>query len=284
MSKKHIKRKYKDTIFRMIFKERKELLSLYNAINGTNYTNLEELQITTLENAIYLSMKNDVSCCIDMNLQLYEQQSTVNPNMAIRFYQYYSKLLEKFLVGKKLYSRKRIMLPTPQFYVLYNGEEVQPERKLIKLSDSFVHKTEPFSVDLFATQLNINPGYNETLKEKCPMLMQYVEYVSRVRNYSHRMPLKEAVSKAIDECIKENILKDFLLKNKAQVVEMCIFEFDEEEYKKTIYEEAYEDGEAAGEAAGKRTIARNMKVKGMDNGFISEMTGLSVEEIQGIVP
>ena len=66
--------KYKDTVFRMLYKSKKELLSLYNAVNGTSYVNEDDLEIVTLENAVYMSMKNDISCLLDMNLQIYEQQ------------------------------------------------------------------------------------------------------------------------------------------------------------------------------------------------------------------
>ena len=71
-----VNRNYKDTIFRMLFSDRKNLLSLYNAINGTSYMNPEDLEIVTLENAIYMGMKNDLSFIIDTNLFLYEHQST----------------------------------------------------------------------------------------------------------------------------------------------------------------------------------------------------------------
>ncbi len=88
-------RNYRDTIFRMLFREKTELLSLFNAVHGTKYENPEELEITTLENAVYMSMKNDISCVLDMQLVLYEHQSTVNPNMPLRDLFYVSKLLEE---------------------------------------------------------------------------------------------------------------------------------------------------------------------------------------------
>ncbi len=250
MSEEHVNRKYKDSVFRMAFKDKKELLSLYNAINGTHHENPEELEITTLENAVYMSMKNDVSCCLDMNLQLYEQQSTVNPNMPKRFLEYFCIIMEQMLLCFDIYSSKLIPLPTPKFFIFYNGVSPQPEEKLIKLSDCFVHKQEAPELELIAHQININPGYNEELKKNCPTLMQYVEYVTRVRTYNETMPLKDAVANAIEECINEDILKEFLLKNKAQVTNMSIFEYDEEKHKRTIYEEAFEDGEKKGETVG----------------------------------
>lgn len=246
MAKKHVKRNFKDTVWGTLYAQKKELLELYNGINHTHYENPDELEIKTVKDAIFMGMKNDVSCCVDMRLQLYEQQSTVNPNMPKRMLGYSVQQIEEMVAHYDIYSGKMIPLPTPKFFVFYNGVADQPEEKYIKLSDCYVHKEENPSLELIVKQLNINPGYNEELKKKCPTLMQYVEYVSRVRHYSQTLPLKEAVIKAVDECIKEGILREFLIKNKAQVIKMSIFEYDREKHMKTLYEEAYEDGEEAG--------------------------------------
>ena len=77
-------RKYKDTVFRMLFTDRKNLLSLYNAVNGSSYEDPDALEIVTLENAIYMGMKNDLAFIVDTGLFLYEHQSTYNPNMPLR--------------------------------------------------------------------------------------------------------------------------------------------------------------------------------------------------------
>ncbi|MCR5755765.1 MAG: hypothetical protein K6G30_13250 [Acetatifactor sp.] len=125
--KNHVIRTYKDTVFRMLFTDRKELLELYNAVNDTEYQNPEELIITTLDSAIFMTIKNDVSFVVDMRLGLYEQQSTVNPNMPLRNLLYVSQVYEELVVRTDLYSRKRIMLPAPHFITFYNGEEIQGE-------------------------------------------------------------------------------------------------------------------------------------------------------------
>ncbi|MBO5509206.1 MAG: hypothetical protein J5962_01970, partial [Lachnospiraceae bacterium] len=105
------KREYKDTVFRMLFSEKKELLSLYNAVNDTSYDNPDELQITTLKNAIYMTVKNDISCVIDMRLNLYEHQSTVNPNIPLRDLDYVSRTYSAFYRDKDIYSPRMIKLP-----------------------------------------------------------------------------------------------------------------------------------------------------------------------------
>ena len=238
----YVKTQYKDTLFRMLFREKQKLLELYNAINNTDYTNPEELEVVTLENAVYMSIKNDVSCLLDMRIQLYEQQSTVNPNMPLRDLMYVCDQYEKYIINKDIYSRRLIKLPTPKFVVFYNGTEKQPERKELHLSDAFEVTEGHPALDLHVTQLNINQGYNAALLEKCPTLFQYMQYVDQVREYRKNVPLEEAVQLAVDNCIKSGILKDFLLANKAEVIKMSIYEYDEELHKKTLHDEGYEDG------------------------------------------
>ncbi|MCM1170796.1 MAG: hypothetical protein NC393_01590 [Clostridium sp.] len=237
---------YRDTVFRMLLRDKRKLLALYNGINGTNYDNPDDLEIVTLENAIYMSCKNDVACVIDFTLDMYEQQSTVNPNMPFRYLRYVSRVFEKLTIYDNIYSRKLIKLPTPKFIVFYNGSEPQPEYKEYRLSDAYITKTAKVSLELIVTQLNINQGYNSELMEKCPDLFQYMQYVSKIREYNKDMPLEEAVPKAVDECINEGILEEFLLLNKAEVVSMSIFEYDAELHMKMEREEAFEDGRAEG--------------------------------------
>ena len=254
----------RDTVFRMLFRDKKQLLSLYNAIAGTHYTDENELEIKTLENAIYMAYKNDMAFLIRTDLHLYEQQSTFNPNMPLRFFQYFSEVLEKNYITTKIYTKTRIMLPAPTFVVFYNGKEEQPERRELRLSDSFEgirtkdDKTgesvleKPVNLELVAVQLNINPGYNEKLKKACPALMGYVEYWEKIRkNKESGMSFEEAVKSAVDECIREGILSEFFRKNKAEVEKMSIFEFDQKEYEQLIREEAKEEGRAEGEAKGR---------------------------------
>lgn len=238
----YIETKYKDTLFRMLFKEKTRLLELYNAINNTAYNDPEELEIVTLENAVYLSMKNDISCLVDMRIQLYEQQSTVNPNMPLRDLMYVCTQYEKLIIKKDLYSRRLIKLPTPKFVVFYNGVEKQPEQLELYLSDAFEIPEESPALELCVTQYNINEGFNKELLDKCPTLFHYMQYVSLVREYRRTMPLSEAVPKIVDYCIAHGILSDFLLANKAEVMKMTIFEYDEEQHKQTLLSEGYEDG------------------------------------------
>lgn len=239
-------RSHKDTLFRMIFKEPRELLSLYNALNGTAYTDPNDLEIVTLENAIYMNVKNDLACVIDCHLNLYEHQSTVNPNMPLRDLVYVAKEYEKLFTDSTLYSVKQVKIPTPSFIVFYNGTASQPERLERKLSDAFEVPVEHPALELKVIQININAGFNKELLDKCKTLQEYTLYVERVRKYAKTKPLTEAVEQAVQECIKENILAKFLRKYRAEAISMSIFEYDEERemalIRQSILEVGYEEG------------------------------------------
>lgn len=168
-----VEKKYKDKLFRMIFKEKDKLLSLYNAVNKSNYTNPEELEIVTLENAIYMNMKNDLAYLIDDWLNVYEHKSTVNLNMPLRDLVYVAKEYRKLTAEESLYSTELIKLPSPRFIVFYNGTRKQPEKQVLKLSDAYEKITEDPELELRVTVLNINAGYNTELLEACQTLKEY---------------------------------------------------------------------------------------------------------------
>ena len=236
-------REYKDTVFRMLFSEKTELLSLYNALNGTSYEDPEELEITTLKNAIYMTVKNDISCVIDMRLNLYEHQSTVNPNIPLRDLDYVARTYSLFYRDEDIYSPRMIRLPNPKFIVFYNGLDKQPARREMRLSDAYANREEQPSLELIVVQININPGYNDELLKSCPSLYGYMQFVEKIRENQKTMPLTEAVTQAVNDCIKEDILADFLKKNKAEVVSMSLFEYDEKKHERTMMEIGREQGD-----------------------------------------
>ncbi len=253
------KRNYKDTVFRMLFLDKRRLLSLYNAVNGSHHENPKDLQIVTLENAIYMSVKNDLAFIVDLQLHLYEHQSTVNPNMPLRFLQYVAKEYEKLTTKESLYTSRLVEIPTPRFVVFYNGVDKQPERQILSLSNAFLTKQDEPRLELQVEVLNINEGYNRQIKEQCKALEEYMQYVDYVRKEAADKELEDAVSSAVDKCIEQGILSDFLLTNKAEVVSMSIFEYDEEKTKKAWIE--------IGEARGmERGIERGME-RGMELGI-----------------
>ena len=203
------KRSYKDSLFRMLFQEPRQLLDLFNAVNGTDYQNPQDLEIVTLENAIYL-------------------------NMPLRILLYAAREYQKLIKDDSLYASTLLKLPAPHFVVFYNGELDIPERTVLRLSDAYEKPAEKPDLELSVTVLNINSGFNESLKETCSLMGGYMQYVERVRHYTKTMHLDQAVSKAVDDCIQEGILAEFLTSWKSEVIAMSIFEYDVKREKKKL--------------------------------------------------
>ena len=241
-----VNRNYKDTVFRMLFSDRKNLLSLYNAISGAHYDNPEMLEIVTLENAIYMGMKNDLAFIIDTDLFLYEHQSTYNPNMPLRDLFYISSEYQKLVDKKSLYSSILQKIPAPQFIVFYNGTEKRRDSWVNHLSEAFENLPGNPKLELEVLTININEGHNEELMEHCQTLKEYAKYVNCVRKYARELELNEAVKLAVDECIRNNILSEFLRANKSEVISMSIFEYDKEEEERKLRKAEYEAGVADG--------------------------------------
>lgn len=269
---------YKDSMFRMLYLDKGELLSLYNAVNGTDYTDADSLEINTLQNAIYMKMKNDVSFLFYFQVNLYEHQSTVNPNMPLRDLFYVADLLQNYVKDYNLYGRGLIKIPAPRFIVFYNGKEKQPERRVYRLSDAFSKKQEEPELELTVTVLNINAGNNAELLGKCKTLREYMQYIERVRGYADQMPIDEAVERAIAECINEGILVDFLKRNRAEARKVSIYEYNEELYLATVRQEGYEDGLSEGLERG---ISQGI-AQGITQGIIQSI--LELLEDLGTVP
>lgn len=239
-------RTYKDRVFRMIFKDKEKLLELYNAVNGTNHQNPNDMTVTTLQNAIYINMKNDLSFILYDYLSLYEHQSTRNPNMPLRNLLYISSVYSNLLKHQNLHSTKLVQIPNPKFVVFYNGTDPIPERMEQKLSEAYFHQTEEPELELRVTVLNINLGHNRELAEKCRALGEYMQFVDKVRRYQQNFPLESALEITMEECIREGVLKDFLENNKAEVKSMSIFEFDEESFRRAEREYGRELGHEEG--------------------------------------
>ena len=252
-------KKYKDTIFRMLFSDKKNMLSLYNALNGKNYSDCDQLEIVTLENAIYMSMKNDLAFILDLALFLWEHQSTYNPNIPLRDLMYIAKEYEKYIKEKgiSLYSNRQQKIPAPQFIVFYNGNRKIGERMEHRLSDAYETSNGEPALELKVLVININEGYNQKLMESCQILKEYAQYVSKVRTYKKTLKLNEAVEKAVEECIQEGILREFFLKHRAEVVAMSIFEYDREWEEEILRKEEFEAGKELGEQLGKEKERKN---------------------------
>lgn len=240
-----VTRNHKDALFQLAYKDNpKEALNLYNAMNGSNYTDASKLELVFLDRGFILGMENDESFIFDQTLNVFEQQSTINPNMPLRGLFYFADLYRKIIrPHSKLYGSTLVKIPTPKYVVLYNGvRKMKEDCKLLKLSDAFKKKDETGRYEWTATVLNINPGHNDKLLENCKLLKDYTTFVVRVRDHIHSGILKQdAVKQAVDECISQGIFTDVLHRYKKEVLEMSYLEFDEEEFSEMLREEGREE-------------------------------------------
>lgn len=283
--RRKVRRNVKDRLFRFLFEKDKEaLLQLYNALNGTNYRDASELQVVTIESAVYVVMKNDLAFVLAGTLNLYEHQSTYSPNLPVRFLIYlaeeYQKLIEQ--AQTSLYGSARIALPAPQCVVFYNGKQDEPEEKILRLSDSFMNREKPADVELKVRMLNINYGHNSALMEQCRTLREYAQFVALARQYiAEGMQLQEALNEAIDYCIEQGILNETLREHRAEVLGMLLEEFDVDKYEKTLRMEGMEIGRRQGIAEGIEQGARALIETSLEfKSTKEETTGRLMEKLQ----
>lgn len=257
----YLNRKYKDRLFRFIFSDKGNLLQLYNAINDSHYSNPDDLVITTIDDVVYMGMKNDLSFIIDDIMSLYEHQSTYSPNLPLRGLFYFSAMYRNYIepMKQKLYTDSPLRIPFPVYLVFYNGSMEEPERKEILLSDLFIQNGKGLqpALECTALLLNINVGHNQELMEKCRILKEYAQFIHTIRSkISVGLPFQEAVENAVDDCISQNILSEILRKNKAEVIDMILTEYDENEFREFLKEDSWKKGHEAGIQTGIREIIR----------------------------
>ena len=219
--------------------------------------------------------------------------------MPMRGLVYVSRVYERLFGKKNLYREKAIPIPKPEIIVLYNGKDYMPDKQELKLSDMFIDLCvgEVPNLECVVKVFNINKGHNEELAKRSEALSGYENFIYLIREYAKSMERSSAIVRAIDDCIRGNVLKEFLERNASEVRNM-LFGWDWDEAKEVWQEEAREDGVAIGEARGvaigevrgeargrEETVlqtARKMKAKGLNIALIAEITGLSEAEIEGL--
>ena len=281
-SMSNVARNHKDNVFCLLYREKKNLLSLYNAMNGTSYENERELEVVTLEEAICMKMRNDAAFVIDSTLNLYEQQASVNPNMPLRDLYYVTEELKKIAPPGRLHRTTKVKIPAPRFVMFYNGAAKQPERMTYRLSELFFREEKEPGLELVVTAVNINPGCSRELLDKCESLRGYMVFVEKVRNkLAAEEKLEEAVRQSVNECISENILEDFFREHREEIVEMGIFEFDQELHDRVLRE----DGEAIGIEKGiewASLVFHKVQDGETDNTIIAKSIGCAPGEVEKI--
>ena len=214
-------------------------MDLYNAL----YENLNDLEVNTLEDAVYLSMKNDIS----------------------------------FLIGGTLNQ-----LPIPQYFVFYNGTKEQPDETILRLTDAFesVSDNRQPCLQCTAVMLNINYGHNLALMEKCQRLKEYSIFVDTVRIQCKKTSdPRHAVTKAVDICIEKGILRDVLVKHKAEVISMVLTSFNQKAYEEDLKNQ-YKEGIDLGRMQMAQEIVLRLFQSGNSPEQIAQLTGIDVEAVK----
>ena len=288
-----VNNQYKDRLFKFIFgnpKNKKWTLSLYNAVNGSNYTDENDITLNTIEDVVYMHMKNDVSFLINDTMNLYEQQSSFNPNMPLRFFIYggmlYGKFARKF--GNRIYSSALLKAPTPRCICFYNGPDDKEDRIVLKLSDSFKEGSKP-DIEVTVLTININYGRNRELLDSCKPLNDYSWFVSKIieKQKNNGGDLESAIDEALAEMSDDSVIKQFLLDNQEEVKQMCITEFNDELYAAQRLEEGIEIGREQGlkqgleqgEINAKKVMAEKLFKKSWSVEEIAELLGVSVVDV-----
>ena len=284
-------KKYKDSLFTTFFSEEHKLRSLYNALEGTNYNEQTEVHIITLEDVLFMNLKNDICFTIDNKfIILIEHQSTINNNMPLRCLLYIAREYEKLIDKNIIYRSTLFKIPTPCCYVLYNGTAKYPKEKILKLSDAFLVQNHSTELELNVKVININYEQNHNIVMQCQYLKEYSYFISVVRTYLKKgFNNNDAIVNAVKTCVNENIMKDFLEKNSSEVLNMLFTEFDINTAKKIWKEEAKEEGREEGRKEGRKEekfkLAQNLinVLNISDISTISKVTGLSYDEIEKLL-
>ena len=277
-----MRRNYKDRLFRFIFGNENHkdwALNLYNAMENKQYTDPADLEIVTLENAVYMHMKNDVSMLVQgWNLFFAEQQASLNPSIPYRLLGYCTTTYSKYVASLdnfNPYGKKPIRLPAPTFYVFYNGPEKAKKTDTLKLSDLYYNKPEEPMLELIVKQININ-GY----EGPCVQLYEYEWFVERIRENCKTMQIEKAVNIALDDLPETFTIRQFLMLNKSEVIDMSIFEYDEEKHLRLLRKEAYEEGREEGRLTNMTDlIRRKMNASGISFEDACKDLLLSAEEM-----
>jgi len=284
-------RTYKDSVFTSLFSDSDLLRELYGAIGGVSLPDNVPISINTLDNVLVRDIYNDISFLVGSKLVvLIEHQSTVNPNMALRLLMYMAETYKLMVKEKNIYSGKKVSIPYPEFYVLYDGVDSYPDKAILKLSDLFenpkelsLHEKSRPLLELEVQVLNINEGKNCEIVNRCRKLSEYSIFISKVRESMEKnKDLLKAIREAVKYCQEHDILREYLERHGTEVINMLYYEYNQELEREVIREEAIEDGIAMGlEQAYKEklTIARNLLAEGSTPEFIQKITGLSLEEI-----
>lgn len=289
-------RQYKDNVFCLLYRDKNNLLDLYNGLNDTNYTNVDDLTVTTLKGGVYMKYKNDASFVFGQDLYMFEQQSSRNPNMPLRFLHYLSDVYRQMYTNSDLHRSTMLKIPVPHFVTFYNGKQPLETESILRLSDMYEKKIDCPELELMVRVININTDnnagnksrtfnsnindnsvsnsnihtYSSEFLSKCETLKDYMIFVNKVRVKTdvEKIDIRTAVTEAVDECIAENVLSEFFRNHREEVITVSIYEYDEEGHLEIVKEEGRQLGIAEGKQLG---LAQGRQI-GFNEGKQLELT------------
>lgn len=251
-------REFKSDVFSMLMEDKAYALQVYNALNGSSYNDSQQIEIVRLERGISLSVRNDAAFIVDTDVNIYEHQSTYNPNMPLRALLYFATVIQAMVRNRDLFSSRTIKIPTPHFAVFYNGLEDRPERETMRLSAAYEKAADDPELELICTVYNINPDKDKDLLYHCDVLKQYTDFVETVRSYE-KQEIDHPIEKAIKHCINNHILEDFLRKRGTEVLKVLTIDMTFERREVLIREEERKNGREEGREEGADMLARLLK-------------------------
>ena len=279
-------RQYKDNVFCLLYRDKNNLLDLYNGLNNTNYTNVNDLTVTTLKGGVYMKYKNDASFVFGQDLYMFEQQSSRNPNMPLRFLHYLSDVYRQMYNNSDLHRSTTLKIPVPHFVTFYNGKQPLEAESILRLSDMYEKNIDCPELELMVRVININTDnnagnksrtfnsnihtYSSEFLSKCETLKDYMIFVNKVRVKTdvEKIDIRTAVTEAVDECIAENVLSEFFRNHREEVITVSIYEYDEEGHLEIVKEEGRQLGIAEGKQLG---LAQGRQI-GFNEGKQLELT------------
>ena len=255
-------RKIRDTVFCHFMSNESHLLSLCNALNDTGYDESSDITINTLEGSFFSNIKNDISFLLNnLMVVLIEHQTTINPNMPLRFLSYVDELYKRYTSTshKKIYGDDLLKIPAPEFYVFYDGNDTSFEQQTLKLSNAF--ETQSDKLELTVHAYNLADGMNDELKRKCLPIGEYSIFSNAYKHFrQQKMEIDHAVDEAIKYCLENNVMVDYLKNNQKEVIDMFGFEWNEKEEREALLEIGEERGRLEGKIESIKELMRNLNL------------------------
>lgn len=267
-------REVKSSAFTTLFSNPENAARLYEALDGAGAeaVTAEDIVFTTLSGVLFMARKNDMAFTVKRKvLVISEHQSTLNENMPLRDAIYYGRTMEKLIESRALYRTGLIPIPTPEFFVFYNGDSSFPEEKILKLSDAYLEKTNNPMLELKVKVININLPYNHPVLQKCRPLYEYSWFIQQIKNYLVRGKSRdEAIISAMSDCRQKGILAEFLREHGTEAVNMLFTEFNMEDALEVRFEEGKTEGIREGKTEGKAEGIRAFILSYIEDGKSEE--------------